>query len=64
MDYTGSSFEGKMKNEKMAGEGTYIFPSGTKYVGSFKDGTFNGQGTLHFKNGNIFDSLECNNSFE
>ena len=58
MNYTGSSFEGSTKNEKMEGEGTYTFPSGTKYVGSFKDGTFHGQGTLHFKNGNMLSQLD------
>ena len=52
MDYTGSSYKGDMKNDKMEGEGEYAFPSGTKYIGSFKDGTFEGKGTLHFKNGN------------
>lgn len=53
MDYTGSSYEGDMKNDKMEGEGVYTFPSGTKYIGSFKDGQFDGKGTLHFKNGMI-----------
>ena len=53
MDYTGSSYEGDMKNDKMEGEGEYTFPSGTKYIGSFKDGQFDGKGTLHFKNGMI-----------
>ena len=53
MDYTGSSYKGDMKNDKMEGKGEYTFPSGTKYIGSFKDGQFDGKGTLHFKNGMI-----------
>ena len=51
MEYTGSSYEGQVKRDKMEGEGEYTFPSGTKYRGFFKDGTFHGRGTLHFKNG-------------
>ena len=27
MDYTGSSYKGDMKNDKMEGEGEYTFPS-------------------------------------
>lgn len=57
MDYTGSSYKGDMKNDKMEGEGEYVFPSGTKYIGSFKDGQFDGKGTLHFKNGMIRISI-------
>ncbi|XP_063685495.1 MORN repeat-containing protein 5-like [Bolinopsis microptera] len=57
MDYTGSSYKGDMKNDKMEGEGEYAFPSGTKYIGSFKDGTFEGKGTLHFKNGSTFSAV-------
>lgn len=53
MEYTGSSFKGDTKNDKMEGKGVYTFPSGTKYEGEFKDGAFHGEGTLLFKNGEL-----------
>ena len=41
-------YEGEMKNGRMEGHGTYIFPSGSKYTGQFKDGEFHGEGTLEY----------------
>ena len=35
----------------MEGQGTYEFPTGTKYIGEFCDGMFNGFGTLYFPKG-------------
>ncbi len=36
------------------GNGTYLYPSGAKYVGMFRDGKINGKGTLYFSNGNKY----------
>ncbi len=36
------------------GLGTYLYPSGAKYVGQFKNGKIEGKGTLYFSNGNIY----------
>ena len=36
------------------GSGTYIYPSGAKYVGQFKNGKISGIGTCYFKNGSVY----------
>lgn len=36
------------------GKGTYLYPSGAKYVGHFKDGKIHGKGTLYFSNGDKY----------
>ena len=36
------------------GLGTYIYPSGAKYVGKFQRGQIHGTGTLYFSNGNVY----------
>ena len=47
LQYTGSSYDGDIKNERMEGKGTYSFSSGTRYEGELLDGRFHGKGTLH-----------------
>merc|ERR1711973_1039557 len=56
MEYTGSSYEGEMKNGRMEGKGEYTLPPslGTKYEGEMKDGMFHGEGTLYFSNGSKY----------
>ena len=39
----------------VTGFGTYVFPSGNKYVGNFKDRKRNGQGTFFFASGDKFE---------
>ena len=36
------------------GLGTYIYPSGAKYIGKFQKGQIHGNGTLYFSNGNVY----------
>ncbi|MCB0661157.1 MAG: caspase family protein [Saprospiraceae bacterium] len=36
------------------GRGTYLYPSGAKYVGQFKNGFIHGNGTLYFSTGHIY----------
>ena len=36
------------------GKGTYLYPSGAKYVGNFRNGKIQGKGTLYFSNGNKY----------
>ena len=36
------------------GFGTYIYPSGARYVGQFQDGKIFGNGTCYFKDGSIY----------
>ncbi|KAK6196243.1 hypothetical protein SNE40_001504 [Patella caerulea] len=54
MEYTGSSYEGEIKNERLEGKGKYSFPTGTRYEGELKDSMFHGQGTLYFTNGSKY----------
>ena len=39
-----ADYTGQLKNGRMQGHGTYIFPNGTKYVGEWNDGQFHGKG--------------------
>ena len=34
----GDKYEGKFKNDKSEGQGTYTLANGKKYMGEFKDG--------------------------
>ncbi len=36
------------------GKGTFVYPSGAKYVGQFQKGKINGEGILYFSNGNKY----------
>ena len=42
------------KGNCKTGKGTYLYPSGAKYVGDFKDGKIHGEGLLVFSNGNRY----------
>lgn len=51
---TGSKYDGRTKDRRMHGVGTYIFPTGSLYEGEFRDGEFHGTGTLTFAHGGKF----------
>lgn len=36
------------------GKGTYVYPSGAKYIGQFKNGKIHGKGVLYFSNGDKY----------
>ncbi len=38
----GTIYNGEYENDKMHGEGTYLFPDGAKYVGEFRNNNFEG----------------------
>ena len=40
-----------IKGNCWQGIGTYVFPSGNRYVGEFRSGTLFGYGTMYYKNG-------------
>ncbi len=42
------------KGNCKTGKGTYLYPSGAKYVGDFKNGKIHGEGMLIFSNGNRY----------
>jgi hypothetical protein len=62
-----AKYEGGFKNDKFDGEGTYYYPSSSKYnvqyKGAFKNGKFNGKGTRTKKNGAIEDGEWKDNRF-
>lgn len=43
-----------LKGNCWSGLGTYLYPSGAKYVGAFREGKIQGKGTLYFSNGNKY----------
>ena len=43
-----------VKGNCQNGQGTYVYPSGARYVGDFVDGKIEGQGVLYFSNGNRY----------
>ena len=43
-----------IKGDCYGGKGTYVYPSGAKYVGQFRNGLIHGQGVLFFSNGNKY----------
>lgn len=51
---TGSKYDGRTKDRRMHGVGTYTFPTGSIYHGEFRDGEFHGSGTLAFRHGGKF----------
>lgn len=51
MDFTGTKYDGEIKNGRMEGEGKFSFQNGIVYVGAMLDGMFHGFGTIHFPNG-------------
>lgn len=40
-----------MRENRITGKGTLLFPDGRKYVGEFKEETMNGEGTLFYPDG-------------
>lgn len=38
----------------ISGTGTYVYPSGAKYIGDFKEGKMNGWGMCHYSDGSIY----------
>ena len=46
------------------GYGTFIWPSGNKYVGEWKDGKKHGQGTYTYADGTIEKGLWENDEFK
>ena len=53
--YSGSKYEGDMKDGWYHGQGTFTYPSGVKYVGSFYKGQFHGKGTLVYPNKGYYE---------
>jgi hypothetical protein len=43
--FTNGVYSGKWLNDKMSGQGTFTFHSGSKYEGNFVEDIFNGKGT-------------------
>ena len=41
------------KNNKINGQGTFLYQNGDKYVGEFKNEKFHGQGILTYKDGRV-----------
>jgi len=48
------TFFGDFKDDKSYGQGTTIWPDGTKYVGESNEDGFNGQGTFIYANGDKY----------
>lgn len=51
MDFTGTTYEGEIKNGRMEGEGRFSFQNGVVYEGAMMDGMFHGFGIIRFPNG-------------
>ncbi|MEZ4988401.1 MAG: hypothetical protein R2795_25815 [Saprospiraceae bacterium] len=45
---------GCVKGNCLNGQGTYEFPSGSRYVGDFEDGKMHGKGILYFPDGSKY----------
>ena len=43
-----------IKGDCQNGYGTYVFPSGARYIGDFKDGKLHGKGIFYFSNGDKY----------
>lgn len=50
----GDMYVGPLKNEKMNGNGTYVFADGSTYVGDFVDDYFQGRGKITYINGKMY----------
>ena len=50
----GDSYEGEWKGDKMKGNGTYKFKSGSVYTGDFEKSLRHGLGTMTYSNGDIY----------
>ena len=49
--WSGSSYDGPIKNEWEDGFGKHKFPNDVVYEGNFEKGEFHGEGTLIYPNG-------------
>ncbi|CAN5738113.1 hypothetical protein BH11PSE3_BH11PSE3_25080 [soil metagenome] len=49
------NYDGDMRDGKMNGHGTLVFPNGLHYEGAFKDNDFDGRGKLTFSNGDVYE---------
>ncbi|KAI9105752.1 MORN repeat-containing protein 5 [Phlyctochytrium arcticum] len=57
MAFGGSPFTAEIVNDRIEGNGKYVFSDGNVYVGEFKDGQFHGTGTIHFKDGGKYEAV-------
>ena len=54
----GSTYEGEVNDLNLPhGQGTHIWPDGTKYVGEWKEGVVNGQGTYTRTDGKKYEGI-------
>ena len=53
--WKGNKYEGKFKNEKFHGEGTYSWSDGRKFIGSWVNGNKIGWGELFLPDGKKYD---------
>ena len=53
--WKGNKYEGKFKNDRFHGEGTYTWSDGRKYLGSWVDGKKMGWGELFSPDGTKYD---------
>ena len=51
---TDETYTGPFVDDKITGNGTYIFSNGTKYVGELKDGKKDGYGEITFADGSSY----------
>ncbi len=58
--WSGSCYEGDIKNEWEDGFGKHKFPNGVIYEGNFTKGEFHGDGTLIYPNGVRFNRYLIN----
>lgn len=54
-------YTGQWVDDKMHGQGEYLFASGAKYKGNFVANIFNGEGEYHFPDGAIYSGSWNNN---
>ncbi len=52
--FTSASFAQCISGDCFEGKGTYVYPSGAKYIGQFVNGKIHGEGILYFSNGNKY----------
>ncbi|CAE8583596.1 unnamed protein product [Polarella glacialis] len=55
-NWSGTSYEGPVKNEWYEGDGKFTFPNGVVYEGEFRKGEFHGQGALVYPNGGRYQA--------
>jgi hypothetical protein len=50
----GTKYYGEYENDKMHGQGTYLFPDGARFVGEFRNNNFEGFGTYTTPDGTCY----------